>query len=171
VILFSAVVCGLADAIWGGQAARISSKAHALRRVIAPFLVALSLVFFIGLSSALIASLGYVLVRVAGWRFFANRELFLPMNKLPHPAYAFTHSLLFMVIPAYAFFAMETPITYGVLYWIAVSALMITTWAGILFAARRLGRDLIPLKEAVWGGIFGGAAYWFFIQYIAISQI
>lgn len=163
--IIAVILSAIADMIWGGQASRFSRALHSGRRVIAPALVALGLMFAIGLIPALISALGYTLVRWAGWRFKpVDDELFLTMEKPRHALFASIYGVLgFSAIPLLDYFALQSEtLVFGLIYWAAYSVVVTIPWAAIMFISRRIGKDFLPLKEAVWGGMFALAAYYYF---------
>lgn len=160
--------------VWGGQASKLSGAVHSARRVIAPALVALGLVFAIGLIPALISALGYTLVRWAGWRFEpVNDELFLTMEKPRHALFAAIYGVLgFSAIPLLDYFVLQSEtLIFGLIYWAAYSVVVTIPWATIMFISRSTGKDLLPLKEAVWGGMFAITAYYYFTSSAVISWL
>lgn len=159
----SILLAAIADMIWGGQSARFSDLINDYRRVVAPFLVVLGLVFVIGLGPALISGVGYTAVRISGWRFKpAGNELFLGMEKAAHLVYAWIYGIGFLLIPIASHFIYGTNLVAGLAFWAIYAGLVTLPWAFLMFASRKLGYDLVPLKEAVWGGVFAAAAITFF---------
>lgn len=170
-ILIAVVLAALADQIWGGQSAKYNGFVHKYRRLIAPALVVFGLAFAIGVIPALIAGLGYTAVRIMGWRFVSNGELFLPMDKPLHFIYAFIHGLGFCLVPVAAHLIYGSDLTLGVLYWAGVSLAMLPPWALIMFIGRKTGKDLLHFKEAAWGATYGAAGYFYFAYVITTSAL
>jgi len=161
-IFASAIFCSIADMLWGGQFQKWLGGHDRL-----PAIALIFAALFITLGNpilALVGMTGYIAVRISGWRFFYNRELFLTMERPMHIAYAFIHGLLFLTIPVITWLAYESPLKEGLIYWLFVSGFLAFISFIVVNAVRKIdpSRDFIPIKEAIWGFIFGAVSYAYF---------
>lgn len=158
-MIIAAFLSAIADMLWGGQ---FKKWLDGHDRLPAIFLLFVGLL--IALKDPYLAAtgmLGYLTVRIAGWRFFANRELFLVMTKPLHMVYAFIHGLGFLVVPVIAYFAYGAGLIEGIKWALALSFVLAAMSFVVVNIIRKINAtiDFIPFKEFAFGAIYGFAAY------------
>lgn len=160
IFVLVAALGAASDTVWGGQYKLL--RKH--KRIIAVVLMFLAL-SPLGFDKAIIGLIGYFLVRVLGWRFLGMQDkLFLTMEKPIHALYAYIHGLLFLSVPAIAYFALHKPWADGVIYWLGVNAVITFSFWAIMRSGHKRNEDYTALKESTYGGLYAVSCFMYLMH-------